>query len=101
MTRRTIRAALRHLDADCDYETWFRVSAIIFNTLGGEGLDLFDEWSATGSTYPGRARVEQHWRYLRPRPKGSRLTVGSLRSMLKKAGVSWSQVLTEAGAVND
>jgi len=45
---------LGHISPDCDYDRWIRVGMGIHHALGGNGLDIWDSWSATAtSRYPG------------------------------------------------
>ena len=86
MSRRLIRAALRHLDPDCTYGVWFRVGAAIHTTLHGHGKDLFDEWSARGMKYAGHADIERQWRYLRKPSNGRPITLGTIRHLVEERG---------------
>ena len=47
------RSALYACSPDCDYATWAHLGAAIYAGSGGTGFDLFDEWSSTGTKYPG------------------------------------------------
>jgi hypothetical protein len=48
-----IRAALRHLDPDCDYQDWLNIGMAIHHACNGgqAGFDAWDHWSAGGSLY--------------------------------------------------
>lgn len=96
-TMRLLVAGLNHLSADCDYETWLRIGAIVFHVSGGtqEGLDCFDAWSATGAKYKGRCEVRAKWNSFRldhPRP----LTMATLRYLLAEQGHDWMDICAEA-----
>lgn len=75
------REALKHLNPDMDRADWITVAAGLKHQFGDEGLDLWDEWSRTGSKYQGD--TEAQWRSLRESPRG-RAPV-TIRSVLKQA----------------
>ena len=55
--RERVAAALSHVPADCDYETWWRLAASVYSLLGDEGHDLWDSWSRQSEDYkPHEAR---------------------------------------------
>jgi hypothetical protein len=58
------RARLSGLDPDITYNDWVRVGMALHHESAGDtwGLDLWDEWSATGVKYKGTADLEKHWR---------------------------------------
>jgi len=94
---RIFSAGLKRLDPDCDYFTWFRACAIIFNEshASGEGYRLFDSWSATGAKYKGMRDTKATWKSCRlghSRP----LRMGSFQYMLKAQGHDWREVCAEA-----
>ena len=51
------RDALMACDPDCDYGQWSQLGAAVYTASGGQGFDLFDEWSARSPKYPGSAAV--------------------------------------------
>jgi hypothetical protein len=52
---------LWHIPADCDYQTWLETLMALH--AAGAGLDLADQWSATGGAkYPGSKEIEKKWR---------------------------------------
>jgi hypothetical protein len=59
-----IRGILSRIDPDLEYNEWARVGAALHHESQGEewGLDLWDEWSATGSKYKSREDLIPHWR---------------------------------------
>jgi KaiC/GvpD/RAD55 family RecA-like ATPase len=56
-----IQAALAALDPDCGYDEWLRVGMALHHETGGEGFELWDDWSSRGSKYPGRDLLERKW----------------------------------------
>jgi hypothetical protein len=71
---------LRMVNADLSYEEWIEVGQAIHCQFGGsgEGLALWDSWSATGAKYPGPKEVQTHYKSFR----SSGIT---FRTVLKKA----------------
>ena len=59
-----IRGILSRIDPDIDYNDWAKVGAALHHESAGAswGLDLWDEWSATGSKYKSRDDLVPHWR---------------------------------------
>ena len=83
-------AALRLIDSDIEYDSWFRIAVVIFNETGGSraGFELFDKWSSTGSKYGGRAETLKKWRSLNPNHP-SPLRMGTLRRMVEDLWYDW------------
>ncbi len=48
------------IEPDCDYETWIRVGMAIHDALGGDGFDIWDEWSRKGDKYEAD-NMDSHW----------------------------------------
>lgn len=64
-----LRALVAKHDPDAPYDadeggSWLKVGMAIHAATDGsqDGLALWDEWSAQGMKYEGRADLEQHWR---------------------------------------
>ncbi len=93
-------AALDRIDANCGYNDWFVVSAIIFNATGGSdgGYALFDFWSSTGrKKYKGVHDTEKIWRRLNP-DHPSPVRIGSLKKLVEANGHTWNEVLAAVEA---
>lgn len=75
---------LSHISPNCGYEQWSKVGMSIHHALGGSGFDLWDEWSAGGSDYPGTERLDRHWQSFgkNPNPAG----YGTLIHYAKEGG---------------
>src|SRR4030095_14029118 len=60
-----VARALDRVSPDCSQGTWWRVAAAIYDGLGDEGFDLFDEegWSRSAKKYPGRRGCQYQWRF--------------------------------------
>jgi len=75
--------ALKHLlqarDPDCGYDEWIKTGMALHHECAGEprGLDLWDEWSATGGKYQGRDDLTGHWDSF-GRTDGPSVTIRSL-----------------------
>lgn len=78
-------AALRHLSADCDYDTWLRVGAAL--TLHPDGFALFDGWSASAPSRYVAADVRRKWDALVASPMTG-ISLGTLWHLAK--GNGWS-----------
>ncbi|MFG6467534.1 bifunctional DNA primase/polymerase [Roseateles sp. BYS87W] len=96
-TMRLLATGLKYLPADCGYDTWLRIGAIIFNVSGGSeaGLELFDAWSASGAKYKGTCDVLAKWKTFRldhQRP----LRMATLRYMLAEQDRDWMDICAEA-----
>lgn len=53
---------LRHIDPDCDYDTWIRCGMAVHHATGGTGFDVWDTWSQGGAKYPdGKKGLDSHW----------------------------------------
>lgn len=74
------RALLDHHNPDGTYEAWLQAGmALHHETKGGiDGLDLWDEWSARGTKYKGRADLDSHWRSFNAETSNP-VTIASLR----------------------
>jgi|GEM_PF-1592944 len=91
---RLLRALLQHIDADCGYDRWLRVGAVIFHQTGGteEGFTLYNEWSRTGvRKYRDVKNVRAKWKSFRI-DHPHRVRLGTLVWMVKAAGYDWLEV---------
>jgi hypothetical protein len=61
MTQKQCKEILSHISADVDYDTWIRCGMAIHHTFDGDGLEIWDEWSATGSKYSSFDNIQRHW----------------------------------------
>ena len=51
---------LRHIDPDCDHDTWVKCGMACHEASGGTAFSVWDEWSAKGSKYPEEG-LEKRW----------------------------------------
>lgn len=56
-----MRSLLSHISPDISYEVWVKLGMAIHHCMQGSGFDLWDEWSAGGSKYPGSDQLNRHW----------------------------------------
>ena len=56
-----MRALLSHISPDISYEVWVKIGMAIHHCMQGSGFELWDEWSAGGSKYPGSDQLNRHW----------------------------------------
>ncbi|WHZ12497.1 MAG: DNA primase, phage-associated [Burkholderiaceae bacterium] len=83
ITPELIRAAMAHVPANCDRDTWARVAMAIKSEFPDEvGRDLFTEWSATGDSFDAKA-VRDTWRSVKA---GGGVTIGTLLHIAKEHG---------------
>lgn len=79
-----VRAALQHLPAACDRETWAKVAMGLKAEFGNDvGFELFDTWSRTaGDAYDQRA-TKSTWRSIRAH---GGITIGTVLKMAQLEG---------------
>lgn len=56
-----LQGALDVLDASMGHDAWLKVGMALHHETGGDGFDLWDEWSAHGAQYPGRDALQVRW----------------------------------------
>lgn len=78
-----VKAWLEVLDPDMAYDDWLTIGMALEADFGGDGLELWDEWSSAGSKYPGSEALEQKWRSFGQR---GGVTIGSLKKLAAAAG---------------
>jgi len=81
-----IRSALFALDPDMEYDPWLSVLMAVHSAAPGTaGVELADEWSATGSKY-SQGCVETKWRTF---SQEGGTTIATLFGMAHEAGWEW------------
>ncbi|HQU80819.1 MAG TPA: PriCT-2 domain-containing protein [Azonexus sp.] len=86
-----IAALLKHIDPEeGGYDAWVRIGMAIHAETAGsdDGLDLFDQWSSDGATYPGRHAIEAKWRSFNSN-RQDRCNLGTIINRAKQAGHDW------------
>ncbi len=56
-----LQEALDVLDPSMPHEGWLRVGMALHHETSGQGFALWDQWSSTGSTYPGTEALQTRW----------------------------------------
>jgi hypothetical protein len=82
-----ITELLKAFDPSCDYDEWIRVGMAIHHETDGEGLELWDVWSADGSNYEGYDNCREHWDSF-GRKTVNPVTINSLLKTAQGKGVS-------------
>jgi RecA/RadA recombinase len=61
LTQDQLQEALDVLDPSMPHEGWLRVGMALHHETSGQGFALWDQWSSTGSTYPGAEALQARW----------------------------------------
>lgn len=91
-------ALLKHLDPEeGGHDGWVRIGMAIHTETDGddEGLEIFDQWSRKGSTYPGRPMIEAKWRSFASN-RADRCNIGTIINRVTAAGLDWMAICSEA-----
>ena len=56
-----ISKMLSHIDPDCEHEEWVRAGMAVHHATQGTGFAVWDEWSNSGTKYPGTEKLEKRW----------------------------------------
>lgn len=72
--------ALMHIPSDCGYEIWLKLGMALATVEGG--FELWDAWSAKGSSYPGQAELRYKFSTL----SDYSVTLGTLFHIAKEYG---------------
>lgn len=56
-----LMGCLRVLDPNMGHDDWLHVGMGLHHETGGDGFDLWDNWSSRGEQYPGREALEKRW----------------------------------------
>lgn len=93
-----LRKLLTAFDPSCSYDEWIRIGMALHHETDGEGLELWDQWSSTGSNYEGYDVCRQHWDSFGKKTLGNPITIASLIKAAAARGVSvgWGAAAPEA-----
>jgi hypothetical protein len=82
---------ISHIDPDCEYNEWRNVGMGLHNEFKGDplGLQIWDNWSATGSSYSGFTGIEYKYKSFTG-DKG--ITFGTVCKMAKDNGADLSEI---------
>ena len=88
LTIAKMEALLAALDPSMGREPWLRVGMGLSHETDGDdtGLDLWNEWSSDGDSYPGYEALRHQWESFRPKPGKPSTTMRSVIKMAKEAG---------------
>lgn len=89
---------LKAIDPDeHGYERWLQTGMALHHETDAEGFDLWDEWSSTGESYPGRDDLQRKWDSF-GRNAGPGITI---RALMKWAGQAGAQVGAPVASADD
>ncbi len=90
-----LRSALFAINPDCEYLDWVRIGMALHNVTGGsgEGFALWDEWSATGSSYRD-GETEYKWASF-GNYKNTPVMLGTVFFLARAAGWEWEEARIE------
>jgi putative DNA primase/helicase len=77
-----VRDALSYISPETEREEWVKVGTALKNGLNGEGFELFDEWSKSGSSYNAHD-TRDTWKSINT---SGGITVGTLFYLAKEGG---------------
>ncbi|EED30558.1 Primase C terminal 2 family protein [gamma proteobacterium NOR5-3] len=94
--RTRIAELLAHIDPDTGYHDWLRIGIAIYVELEGApvGFQLFDEWSAKGTKYPGTAALQDKWGKF-GRYGGRRVTIATIAMLARDGGANLGALARE------
>lgn len=81
-----LQEALRFIDPDLSYPDWVRVGQGIHGALWTGGFELWDQWSAQGSKYPGLQKMRSKWQSF---DANGAVTLATVFGMARDAGRTW------------
>lgn len=105
LTVAQMQELLEALDADMGREDWIKVGMALHHECDGDdtGFELWDDWSAGGSTYPSTEGLRQQWdSFDRRVGSGHRqVTMATVIKMAKQAGGTLTVNPTPAASVDE
>lgn len=81
---------LSYINPDVEHEIWVRSGMATHHATGGTGFDVWDNWSAKGSKYPGSDNLAKRWHSFGK--SANPVTLGTLVYYAQQAG--WEQPVT-------
>lgn len=91
LSEHEVREALQHIDPDCDRDTWFSVAGALKDEFGDGGWELFDSWSAIGTSYKADS-AKTTWRSA----SAGHYSIGTVIKLAQDGG--WSRSRREISA---
>ena len=85
-----LKSALAAINPDCEYLDWLKVGMALHHATGGsgEGLTLWDDWSAKGNSYRD-GETEIKWASF-GRYSGTPVTLNSVFLLAREVGWDWA-----------
>jgi hypothetical protein len=81
-----IRELLSDLDASTGRDDWIKIGMAIHHETGGDGFEIWDEWSSDGYTYPGTEALQAQWdSFDRRDATGRQITLRTVKKMSNDA----------------
>lgn len=81
-----IRELLSDLDASTGRDDWIKIGMAIHHETGGDGFDIWDEWSSDGHQYPGTEALQSQWdSFDRRDTTGRQITLRTVKKMSNDA----------------
>jgi len=97
LTEDEIVGLLGQLDASMGREDWIRVGMAVHHETGGDGFDLWDDWSSDGHQYPGTEALKAQWASFERRDSSRKpVTMATVKKMVKDAGGNTIAAAAEA-----
>jgi hypothetical protein len=90
VSHKDLAEMVSHIDPDTDHETWVKCGMAMHHATGGTAFDVWDQWSARGTKYPGRHALEKRWHSFGK--SANPVTLGTLIHYAEQAG--WKQPVT-------
>jgi hypothetical protein len=75
--------ALQFISPDIEYDQWIELGQALHTAFGGQGKDLWQQWSSFGSKYQGDKDIDTHWKSFH---QGKGVTLGTLFHTAKQNG---------------
>ena len=97
LTEEQIAQCMAVLSPDLPHDEWLHIGMGLHHETGGDGFDIWDSWSATGSAYPGREALEARWLSFGQ----SDIRPVTARSLVRKANEAGAGLLIDVAAPSE
>jgi putative DNA primase/helicase len=84
LDRAKVSDALRHIAADCPFDSWLAIGMALHAWNSVEGRGLWDMWSRTAPARYDEKAIGQHWQTFTAKPGG--VTIATLFKLATDAG---------------
>jgi hypothetical protein len=82
LTTEDIEVYLSDLDPSVGRDEWIKVGMALHHETGGEGFDLWNDWSSDGHQYPGDEALRLQWdSFDRRDPNARQITMRTVKKM--------------------